>query len=253
VHFTTTGSSFVTDERADPSYPNGVVGRIGFAIHGTLSGRMNTTAQGTIRLVARFYRGEQEWNACDSLDVAWAVGPRARAGLGAVALGRQIGEYYPAVPNLAVDASPARRRFIARVDETCVATYRLMIQAEDAAAVEYQRDHIRDRSLLSVAYYVNLHAWQLRELLRLGPPPEARALYDAWLGNFRRRVLSEDQALTLREHRRLLASKRVQASIGPLKARGNLLGEKFGLVRCTSNGDRTPIPILSDGQPRPLP
>ena len=32
-----------------------------------------------------------------------------------------------------------------------------------------------------------------------------------------------------------------------------LLGQRFGLVRCTSNGDRTPVPILDDGQPAPLP
>jgi hypothetical protein len=28
---------------------------------------------------------------------------------------------------------------------------------------------------------------------------------------------------------------------------------EFGLVRCTSNGDRTPVPILIDGMPLPLP
>jgi hypothetical protein len=43
------------------------------------------------------------------------------------------------------------------------------------------------------------------------------------------------------------------ASLNKLKAQGNLLGQRFGLVRCTSNGDRTPVPILDDGQPTPLP
>ncbi|HEX4673219.1 MAG TPA: hypothetical protein VH279_13175 [Solirubrobacteraceae bacterium] len=51
--------------RARPS-PEGIVGRIGFAIRGTLTGQ--DSAQGTIRLVARFYRSEREWNACDTLD-----------------------------------------------------------------------------------------------------------------------------------------------------------------------------------------
>lgn len=43
-------------------------------------------------------------------------------------------------------------------------------------------------------------------------------------------------------HHKPAASRRALASYGPLKARGNLLGQRFGLVRCTSNGDRTPIP-----------
>jgi hypothetical protein len=86
-----------------------------------------------------------------------------------------------------------------------------------------------------------------------GQPPQARALYDAWLANFRRGVLTERQALVLYVHHRRGASERALASYVPLKARGNLLGQKFGLVRCTSNGDRTPIPVLSDGQPAPLP
>ena len=32
------GSSFVTVERSSPTYPGGVVGRIGFAMHGTFTG-----------------------------------------------------------------------------------------------------------------------------------------------------------------------------------------------------------------------
>jgi hypothetical protein len=37
----------------------------------------------------------------------------------------------------------------------------------------------------------------LRSLVKLGHPPQARALYDAWLVNFRRRVLVERHALIL--------------------------------------------------------
>ena len=75
AQFTATGRSFFTEQHVSTSYRRGIVGRIGFAIRGTLTGR--DSAQGTIRLVARFYRGERQWNACDSLDVRWAVGPRA--------------------------------------------------------------------------------------------------------------------------------------------------------------------------------
>jgi hypothetical protein len=249
VHFTVVGRSFTTVERASTTYPNGVVGRIAFTIRGTMSG--NGAAQGTIRLVARYYRGEREWNACDSLDVAWAVGPRARARLSTVTLGRQVSVYYPAVPSLAVDVSPARRRFIARVDRTCVGTYDRMWNIQGEVAARYR--YTTDSTLIDSAAYVELHAWQLRSLVKLGQPPQARALYDAWLANFRRRVLLERHALTLYARHQTAAFKRALASYGPLKARGNLLGQKFGLVRCTSNGDRTPIPVLSDGQPLPLP
>jgi hypothetical protein len=182
-----------------------VVGRVAFTIRGTLIGK--NAAEGTIRLVGRYYRGERQWSACDSLDVAWAVGPRARARLRTVRLGKQVSEYYPAVPSLAVNA----------------------------------------------AEYVELHTWQLRSLVALGQPPQARKLYDAWLANFRQRVGVERRALILYVHHQRAASRRVLAAYGPLKTRGNLLGQEFGLVRCTSNGDRTPVPVLDDGQPTPLP
>jgi hypothetical protein len=92
VHFTIAGRTFTTVERGSPTYKDGVVGRIAFTIRGTVIGK--GAAQGTIRLVARYYRGEREWNACDSLDVAWAVGSRPRARLRTVTLGKKISEYY---------------------------------------------------------------------------------------------------------------------------------------------------------------
>ena len=55
------------EQHVEQTYPDGVVGELGFAIRGTLTAG---AAQGTIRLVARFYHGAQQWNACDSLDVA---------------------------------------------------------------------------------------------------------------------------------------------------------------------------------------
>jgi hypothetical protein len=249
VHFTMSGRSFATAERASPRFAGGIVGRVAFTIRGTLTSP--GAAQGTIRLVARFYRGEQQWNACDSLDVQWAVGPRAAARLHAVPVGSQTGVYYPAVPSLAVNVSPARQRFIERVDRTCVDTYRRITRSEDAAAAPYRYASLS--TLGEWAAYVGLHAWQLRTLMRLGQPPEARALYDAWLANFRQRVLVEWDAGLLYQDNRLAAAKRAIDSLRPLKARGNLLGQRFGLVRCTSNGDRTPVPILNDGQPLPLP
>ncbi len=130
-------------------------------------------------------------------------------------------------------------------------TYDRMWQIQGEVAARY-RDN-PDATLINSAEYVELHAWQLRELVALGQPPQARKLYDAWLANFRQRVRLERNALILYEHHHRAASRRALAAYGPLKTRGNLLGQEFGLVRCTSNGDRTPIPVLDDGQPRPLP
>jgi hypothetical protein len=41
-------------------------------------------------------------------------------------------------------------------------------------------------------------------------------------------------------------------SVTTLKARGDVVGQEFGLVRCPSNVG-TPVPIPTDGQPLPLP
>lgn len=248
VHFTETGRTFVTEQHVDTTYPGGVAGAIGFAIRGTLTA--DGGAQGTIRLVARFYRAGYQWNACDSLDVAWAVGPGARARLRTVRLGKQVSAYFAAVPSLASHVSSARQRFISRVDGTCVSTFRSVVQAEEAVV---KRDsHVRDSGLLDDEYYVLLHAWQYETTVRLGQPPQARALYDAWLTNFRQRVLDEHQGVVLEAQGRVAAGKRVAASVTALKARGDVLGQKFGLVRCTSNVG-TAVPILDDGQPLPLP
>ncbi|MBV9605532.1 MAG: hypothetical protein JO027_10510 [Solirubrobacterales bacterium] len=249
VHFTIVGRTFTTVERGSPSYPDGVVGRVAFTIRGTFTA--SGAAQGTIRLVGRYYHGEREWNACDSLDVAWAVGPQARARLRTVALGTQISEYYPAVPSLAIDPSPARQRFIAEVDETCVDTGDRMWQIQNQVAARYR--YSGDATLIDSAVYFELHAWQLRSIMKLGPAPQARALYDAWLANFRQRVLVERKVLILYAHHHGAASRRALASYRPLKTEGNLLGQEFGLTRCTSNGERTLVPELSDGQPLPLP
>lgn len=77
-------------------------------------------------------------------------------------------EYYPAVPSFAVGVSPARRRFIARVDGTCVATYRRMYQIQDAVVARYR--HSTDATLIDSVTHVELHDWQLRSLVKLGRP-----------------------------------------------------------------------------------
>jgi hypothetical protein len=249
VHVTTAGRAFFTVERDQPTYPNGIVGRVAFTFRGTFTGR--SSAQGTIRLVGRFYRREQESNACDSLDVAWAVGQKASVRLKKVSLGHQVGSYYPAVPSLAVSVSAARQRFINAIDATCVNTYDWMDRAERAA--EFANQYFDDRQIRDDAFYVDLHAWQLDNLLTVGEPPQARALYDDWVANFRARLAIERTALALERRGQWVAAHRELGLLVGLRDKGNLAGQEFGLVRCTSNGERTEIPILNDGQPRPLP
>ena len=92
----------------------------------------------------------------------------------------------------------------------------------------------------------------MRPDLRLGQPPQARELYDGWLADFRQRVRDEYRAVVLEARGQLAAAKREAASVTALKARGDVLGQRFGLVRCTSNVG-TEVPVLDDGQPLPLP
>jgi hypothetical protein len=249
VHVTTAGRSFSTLERANPGFSGRIVGRVAFTLRGTRMDRLS--AQGTIRLVARFYRREEEWNACDSLDVPWAVGRNASVRVRKVALGHKVGEYYPAVPSLAVGVSPARQRFIDAVDDACVDTYSWIVRAQQAA--EFANWYFADRKVRDDAFSLDLHVWQLRELLRLGEPPQARPLYDEWVANFRARVAVERNALAFERRNQFAAANRELELLVKLRDQGNLAGQKFGLVRCTSNGERTPVPILNDGQPEALP
>jgi hypothetical protein len=249
VQFVTSGLSFVTYEYASRSYARGIVGRIGFTIRGTLTGR--DSAQGAIRLVARFYRGEREWNACDSLDVRWAVGAQAARRLKMLPIGHAVGDYYPAVPSLASDPSPARLNFIGLVDSVCARTHDQILRAGAQAA--QQNSYFTDHVLRDSAYAAGLAAWQLRTLESLGPPPEAGAVYNAWLANFRHRVSVANQAVVLYADNHHAAALRKVASLDKLRTQDNLLGQRFGVTRCTSDGDRTPVPIFDDGQPRPLP
>jgi hypothetical protein len=248
IHVIRVRASFVAVERASPTYTNGEVARIGFALRGRFTGP--STAFGTVRLVARFYRGEREINACDSLDVPWAVGSHAAARLTEVVVGRQTGSYYPAVPSLAADVSPARERFIRKIDGICVKTYDRGQWAQRIA--HFHDEYFVDRAFLDFAYYSAWHAGQLRAIAAAGKPPQARALYDAWFGNFRERVSIEQEGVARYEQTHRPPVLRIAQTLASLKTHGNLLGQRFGLVRCTSNGDRTPVPVLNDGQPMPL-
>jgi hypothetical protein len=153
VHFSRIGRGFVTRAYEEWSYTGSGIAHVAVTLRGTFTGR--GSAQGTVRLVTRFYNGPTESYACDSRDVAWAVGRNAPEQLRRVTLGRVVGYYYPLLPSLPGVAYAKRKRIIDRADAICS---RLIAHAPELS----------------------------------------------------------------------------------------------GLRRCSSYGGRTPVPILSDGQPRPL-
>jgi hypothetical protein len=148
---------------------------------------------------------------------------------------------YTAVPSLAGAVSPARRRFIARADRTCVRSYNRgqATQARYARHVAAMPD-ARERV---TSFYVRWHTGQYRALRALGRPPEARLAYRRWLDNFGARVRLEARYVPLMRAGRAAEAQSLAEQVSALKARGDLLGQRFGLQLCTSNGPgRRPVP-----------
>jgi hypothetical protein len=73
-------------------------------------------------------------------------------------------------------------------------------------------------------------------LLRLGGPPAARERYRRWLLNFRARLVVERRQALAMERGDLAVAARHAATLAVMKARGNAIGLRFGLLTCTSNG-----------------
>jgi hypothetical protein len=207
VRFAREGLSFTTRRYVEYRWAGRGIAHLAMTLRGTFTGRHS--AQGTVRLVARFYDGETESFACDSRDVAWAVGRNSAESLTRVPLGRTIGYYYPSVPSLAGRVNASKQRFIDRADAIC-----------SKVIPNTPRDDYR-LALRRLS----------KALQRLGEPRDDRAGYRSWLEHIRR-------------------------DAGPNAEYGwatnNQLAQLFGLRRCGSYGDRTPVPILSDGQPRSL-
>jgi hypothetical protein len=149
--------------------------------------------------------------------------------------------HYDPVPSTAGEVSPARRRFIARADQTCVRTYNRG-QADEAAFA--RRVALRpDARELVTRFYVRWHTGQYRALRALGEPPEARLAYRGWLANFGARVRLEARYAPLMRAGRAAEAQATLEQVNALKARGNMLGQRFGLRLCTSNGPgRRPVP-----------
>jgi hypothetical protein len=195
-------------------------------------------ASGNVRLVARFWRGARQVQACDSGWVAWAAGPRAEQRLAFVTPPRYLGSYYPAAPTLADHPSRARRRFSARVDRTCVRENR----RTRAAWYDAARRRLPPTRVWNA--YVRSHVHELDAIRRLGSPPEARPLYAGWVTNLADRVSQEKRIAVLLRRDDLPAARSLLRGVGRSKMTSNDAGQRFGLIVCTANGpDRTPVPF----------
>lgn len=208
LRFSRAGRNFVARAHYEWRPSHGEIARLALTLRGTLTGR--DAAQGTVRMVTRVYFDERENLACDSRDVAWAVGHNAAGQLRHVALGRVVGYYYPTVPSLAGPVDAKRKRFIARADAIC------------STLIAHARGSSDRRVYVRVS----------KALRRLGGPPTDRADYRSWLEELQRDLDYDVQADGWYD--------------------ANYFAQRFGLTRCSSYGDRTPVPILSDGHPRPL-
>jgi hypothetical protein len=136
-------------------------------------------AHGTVRLVARFWDGATQVQACESGLLRWAVGADADGRLAAAPPGRRLGPgyYYPSPPSLAGEMSPERQAFIEATDRTCSVT---------APADDPPRTLRGSANVAQYRLFVGEHAVQLRALDRMGSPPDGVALHRHWLTYFRR-------------------------------------------------------------------
>ena len=137
---------------------------------------------------------------------------------------------YPAVRSTDGEVSPARRHFIARADRTCVRTddrghARQAAYARRVAGLPDARERV-------TSFYVRWHTGQYRALRALGEPPEARLAYRRWLDNLGARVRLEARYVPLMRAGRAAEAQSVTEQVQSLKARGNLLGQRFGLQLC---------------------
>lgn len=70
----------------------------------------------------------------------------------------------------------------------------------------------------------------------LGEPPNNKATYRRWRGNFDTRVELEQRQLDLIYQGDRAAAGSLAARLATLKARGNAAGLALGLSTCVSNG-----------------
>jgi hypothetical protein len=117
-------------------------------------------------------------------------------------------EFYPPAASRAGNISPARQLFIQRVDQTCARDFNAGVPPSG----------------------------ELAEIVALGQPLDGAAAYEKWLGNMRTRVGIDGEIQAAQASGDVASADAYNAQWTSLKRLGNLYGEQFGLVICTSNG-----------------
>jgi hypothetical protein len=229
IPFRLRGDRLTVREEGENSYDRGRTGS------GTITMAARLTEEGIegrIRSVWRFSRNGKEYAVCDTGNVPFAVGERARERLVRVPRSGEPWSLYPEAPE--ITARRSVDRFARRVDATCGTTWHQIQACRRSLARTIGRHPKRAKVLRR--QYLALHVGQFKEVLRVGPPPAALSTYEPWIRNFSTRLhLERDQIIAL-ERGDLDAAGRVAARLAIMKARGNALGLRFGLDTCTSNG-----------------
>jgi hypothetical protein len=140
------------------------------------------------------------------------------------------GPAYSPAPSATGSVSRARRRFIARADATCARSSDRGRAAQTAYARRVAgRPDARE---LVTRFSVRRHRGLYRALRRLGDPPEARLAYRRWLQSLDARVRLEASYAPLMRAGRAAEAQTAAQQVSALRARGEVLGRRFGLRLC---------------------
>jgi hypothetical protein len=136
----------------------------------------------------------------------------------------------PLDPVAAGDASPARRRFIARVERTC-ARFTARGQASMSAYIRRVRGRA-DMPELVTRFSARWHERRYRALGRLGRPPEGQLAYARWIEAMRAQTRLEARYVPLMRAGRAAEAQAAAADAVALRARRVPLARRFGMRGC---------------------
>jgi hypothetical protein len=146
--------------------------------------------------------------------------------------------YYPPTPSLAGEMTPEAQEFALRADRTCAIDFAKTDRSVDIAyAIADQRGFgTRKAEAITDQILGSGIVDEARDLRALGRPPERAALYRKLVSNMERRGEMRLQVgktwLRGQAEKRSLLVDRIDAA----KIDFNLMGRRFGLQVCTSNG-----------------
>lgn len=226
IPFRSNVSGIVAHEYGEQRSAAGVVSR---TVAGTTARveHGGENAAGNVRYQTIFRYPDGRRLRCDSGYVHWEVNRTGNAN-GAKLTGPPGS--FPPVSSLAGAAPLEQLQFASVVDNTCGTTY------DENQVRKLRRRRAHETLISQQAAGIVDHERQYIAISRLGRPPSAAGLYQAWLANMLERIRLEWRALRQRAQRKLQRSEMTLAKVNFLKVEGDSLGQEFGLRVCTSNG-----------------